>query len=96
MNPNFSNNSSTDVVEQKWDDDYFMYPNPTQNWVYVEHTSQNTIKEITVRNIEGKLVEQVNPQHFKYYIRLDHYENGIYFVQLTSEHGTLVKKVIKQ
>ena len=53
------------------------------------------IERIEVYNVEGRLMNSHKPNHFKSYVWLDQYADGLYFVHLTSANETLIKKVIK-
>ena len=94
VDPN--NNTNPNVGIDELESIYWLYPNPTENWIYIENSSKQTIKRIEVYNVEGRLIYSNSPNHFKSYVWLDQYADGLYFVHLTSSNETLIKKVIKQ
>jgi len=72
-----------------------VYPNPTQNVLAIENSSNINITTIKVYDIQGRLVLQKNnPSSL---LNISHLDNGLLFVQLETENGqNIVKKIIKQ
>jgi len=71
-----------------------LYPNPTHN--YINITTQNgvSINTIKIYDVLGRLVfTKNNPQN---QLDISSLANGLLFVQLETEKGVLIKKIIKQ
>jgi hypothetical protein len=68
-----------------------IYPNPTKDLIYIE--SNNTINAVKIFDTLGRLVlEQNNPSN---QIDIFNLSSGLLFVQIETDNGSLVKKVIK-
>lgn len=83
------------------DDDYMISPNPSTNEFLIENKSTNTQHEwtdIRLLDISGKSL--VVPMHMitksKYTINTSSLNNGLYYLQLSSQHETITKKIIIQ
>ena len=75
----------------------FIYPNPTQDWIYVENTNSNVpISSIRLYDIEGRMIGSWDPDHFKYYLMMNKYSDGMYFMHILIDGKLIVKKIVKQ
>lgn len=71
-----------------------MYPNPVKdNFVYVSSTQD---LDVIIYNVLGKTIEKkhVSPNNNK--IDVSNLSKGIYLIKLTSDQGSITKKLIKQ
>ena len=72
--------------------DINIYPNPTSNQLTID-TKLNVI-EITIIDVTGKSVKTVMTDFN--IIDVSNLTNGIYFIQLITDEGTVTKKFVKQ
>ena len=75
---------------------FHVYPNPTSGQItIIPGGSQKKTDNLTVIDLTGKTIfsDIINSDQ-QYTIDLSSYPGGYYFVQLTSESGTMTKKVI--
>jgi hypothetical protein len=70
--------------------DILIYPNPSDNKITIE--SQAIINEVRITNETGQLVYTATPLDTKFSVQLN--AAGIYFVQLTSDNKSEIKKVV--
>jgi len=73
-----------------------MYPNPTAEVVYIEHT--RPVTEVSVFNLFGQVLANFMTTHNQNYV-LDFSElkRGMYFVRITDENNHIfIQKVIKK
>ncbi|MDX9891836.1 MAG: choice-of-anchor L domain-containing protein [Bacteroidales bacterium] len=71
-------------------------PNPSDGRFTITHENAN-IEEFMVYDLNGKLVDGMrNIYAQEYVLDATRYVNGIYFVKIRTESGTIVKKIIKQ
>lgn len=71
-----------------------IYPNPTDDLIYIKNTLNVKIKRIEVYDLTGKLLSRIddNPQS----ISFKDYANGIYLIQIKSDNGKVIKRIIKK
>lgn len=76
--------------------DYEIFPNPTSQNFTIEFKSSNekTNRTITLYNSLGKIVKVFKMENDKMEINIAHLASGIYWVELSSKNGTIVKKVV--
>jgi hypothetical protein len=79
-------------IEDNFQSQFMIYPNPTKGFIYFE--SNNTINSIKVFDVLGKLVFQEN-NHVNQ-IDISSLNNGLLFVQIETNQGISIQKVIKQ
>lgn len=73
---------------------YIVYPNPTQNFVYVLNTSPKS--KIEVFDIKGSKIKFLNSNGGKEEINIENFTNGIYFIKITDKNGLYeTHKIIK-
>jgi len=69
------------------------YPNPVENIMTISYL--NNIKNIVVYNIIGKQVLAKNVDNKKAEIDMSNLSEGVYFMKVYSEKGSIVIKIIK-
>jgi hypothetical protein len=86
-NPNFISNN----LSYKYDS-LKIYPNPAINYLTIEGLNNHTIAQ--VYDISGKLL--LNKQLNTNQIDISPLAKGLYFIKLTSEEGSVVRKFVKE
>ncbi len=86
---NWTPESNVNVDVNLADINYVVFPNPG-NGVY--QVSGHNIKELEIRSITGKLIDQSHTSE----IDISSRENGVYLLYITSDQGTVVQKIIKR
>lgn len=73
-----------------------MYPNPAQNSFNVI-SPQLPIKEVVLHDISGRKVS-AQPYNSKksVTVAISNLETAVYFVTISTEHGTITKRLIKK
>lgn len=71
-----------------------IYPNPTKDVVRVE--TNNTIKNIQLYDVQGRVLQTVTPNQNTEIIDVSAKAAGIYFLKVTTVRGTKIEKLIKQ
>ncbi|MBN1617918.1 T9SS type A sorting domain-containing protein [Candidatus Dojkabacteria bacterium] len=86
--------SAVGIAEVVSFSDFQVYPNPTSKIVYITNRSNQTIKEIRIHDINGKLrfKEKTNFSE----INIINYPDGIYFLKIISENKTYNTIIIKK
>lgn len=74
-----------------------IYPNPTSEKFTVQSSKLVSETAISVYDIQGKLLlsEKMLPQNGSFTIDVSSFENGVYFVKISSEGNSVVKKLLK-
>jgi aminopeptidase N len=72
-----------------------IYPNPTNDFVTIE-SSFNSRYTITVRNLLGMPLRKLSSNQSTQKVDVSTFANGVYLLEINSERGTVVKKLIKQ
>ena len=67
-----------------------IFPNPTTATVNI--TSDKVIDKVLIVNIFGQIIYQMEPNASKFTLELE--QSGMYFVELTANHQTIVKKLM--
>ena len=70
-----------------------IYPNPATNEVKITFESSSAL--MLIRDAHGKMIQTQTIQSGEA-ISLENFQNGIYFFELTTEKGKIVKRVVKQ
>lgn len=75
--------------------DLNVFPNPTTNTITLTH--KNNISDILLLGIFGNTLQSTISVDSGSVISLENYPAGIYFIQYTSENGTIYsKRIVKQ
>ena len=71
-----------------------VYPNPANDFVKI--SANDNINSVKVYNCLGMMVEEIEVNANEAEINISEYNTGIYFVNVQTENGNLVKKVVKK
>lgn len=80
-------------IEENYAPKVKIYPNPSNGTLFIELTEAN-IFQIIIFDVLGKNVLQI--QGNKREIDISGLQSGIYFLRVTTENGTLYRKIIKE
>jgi len=80
-------------LEENEANHFKIYPNPTKNELIVQSDSE--LKWITLKDLDGKLVQQFKVQGTYYSLLLDDLNDGVYLIEVQSETGIKIDRVIK-
>ena len=82
------------IINQKttsFEESIRIYPNPVSSELIIERTSANAKAVISMFNIVGQLVKQVDMQSKKQMINVAKLSKGLYLLRMTDESGTVLK-----
>jgi hypothetical protein len=97
---NLSYTSTTDIAENEGINGLQIYPNPTEDKLNIKFVLRDKVPDlsISILNILGEKVYSESLKNFegKYNrsIDLTDYQKGIYLLQITSEKGSITKKIV--
>ncbi|TVQ83915.1 MAG: T9SS C-terminal target domain-containing protein, partial [Bacteroidetes bacterium] len=70
---------------------FHIFPNPAQTMVHI-HSSEE-IREIRLVNLLGQVIYTTRVQGFEYNLNVAGYENGMYFIQVSTNKGYKTKRL---
>lgn len=89
----------TSLREYKFGDEFTIYPNPTNNQVFVEYRSlTNLVGTVKLMSMDGRLLEQHTNVNFRQQTTkfdLGQYAKGIYFIKIETADGVVVRKIVR-
>lgn len=91
-NETVSTISSLEILNQ-----IHVYPNPTQDYLHlnIEGQMDKEALDLELKDALGRtLLKQENIQYFPFKLQLKDYQRGIYFLEIHSKPGKIVKKII--
>jgi hypothetical protein len=74
-------------------DQFSIYPNPSQNVVNIESKNNLIIESIKIVDLSGKLIIEKNQNTNQ--VDIENLSNGMYIVEVASEGTIYKKKLIK-
>lgn len=78
-----------------YENDIYVYPNPSKGIFNIKNESKQTISSIEVLDINGRIIN-INSKINATSIDLSNVNSGIYFLKIHTETTTITKKVIKK
>lgn len=75
--------------------DFNIYPNPTHDILNIEYKAGIESKEITLFDVNGKLIQWINSQKESIQIDLSDLPKGIYGLKITTKQGVISQSVIR-
>ncbi len=86
--------SATFVSNKSLENDLSVYPNPFQSTVIIEHHGNTTIQSVNVLNNVGQTIYSVNAPSENTFA-LNDLPKGMYLLQIVTNNGMFIKKLIK-
>ena len=73
---------------------FYFYPNPTKEYLHLNNDFLDEIKSISIYQIDGKIVSNINSNFEKIDIR--NFKNGAYFMKIQFKNNIIItKKIVK-
>jgi Secretion system C-terminal sorting domain len=82
-------------VEDILDAQFNVYPNPTTGIFYVKSNNQLEVKEWSVSDVVGRKILR-GPSFKENEINLSAFNEGIYFLQVVTDKGDIIKRIVLQ
>lgn len=70
------------------------YPNPTSSLVNIK--AENTIKSTELYDVQGRLIQINKTDSNEVVLDISTYNSGIYFIKVTTDFGSQIKKLVKE
>lgn len=71
-----------------------LYPNPTSSLVNIK--AENTIKSTELYDVQGRLIQINKEDSNEVVLDISTYNSGIYFIKVTTDFGSQIKKLVKE
>jgi hypothetical protein len=75
-----------------YDNQVIIYPNPTQNILYIKTIESMSISDISLIGMQGQIVRQYEPKIQQ--LDVSDISSGLYFIKFTTNSGEIIQKVI--
>ncbi len=87
--------STTTVVGSSGEFTFNMYPNPVENILHLNFSGADKNIEVTVFNIQGKVIKRVIVENGNAELNVQNYPEGIYYVRVRSGYNLVMKRFVK-
>jgi uncharacterized protein YxjI len=85
--------SVLNVKENSTENQFFVYPNPASNEIYINGDHLDTIANAKIYDASGKLLmNEKMPFKNKNYLNISQLNSGVYFLQIDSKTLKIIKK----
>jgi uncharacterized repeat protein (TIGR01451 family) len=81
----------TSQAVQPWE--LTVYPNPVRQQIFL--ASELNLEEVRLISIEGRILQQIQPNKLKTSLDVSALPQGIYFLEIYSPKGKVVKRIMK-
>lgn len=75
-----------------------LYPNPVHSQCYIRSSTDNSIQNVTILDLSGKIIFQSTDNEFEtvHPLDLSFLPHGLFMLKIDTNQGTVYKKIIKQ
>jgi hypothetical protein len=74
-----------------------LFPNPATSGFMIDFkNSHQTIYKMSIKNLFGQIIQETDQPKTNFTYDISFLKNGLYFVELKTETGTILKKIVKQ
>lgn len=74
---------------------FSVYPNPINDTFSIQKENNTVISGLTISDINGRTVKTINVNTIENQINVSDLNSGVYFLNITSDKGLIIKKIIK-
>jgi hypothetical protein len=93
----FSGVASLGVNDNVLEQTVKVYPNPAHDFVTISNSADVTINSIEIYDMNGRLVNQIKVDSTAdQTVNVSELTTGMYFINITSDQATVVKRLIKK
>lgn len=92
-----NNNFGGTLHSKTWSDkkdDFKVYPNPAEDVISIEFSSESTVQKINIFNMYGQIVKSYSKSIKKYTV--SDLPSGVYLIEVQSEEKIMTQKLIKK
>lgn len=76
-------------------DNIKIYPNPTDNILFID-TTEKQINKIEIFDLQSRLLQTINENKDKYQIDISNYTSATYLLKITTDKGSQSVKILKK
>jgi hypothetical protein len=94
--PKITLSALTEVTDNKDIKDLInVYPNPTSEYISIDKKGLQSIENVEIHSISGKLLRSINPQHISN-INVSDLIDGIYIIEIKTAEKSYYQKFVKE
>lgn len=83
-------------INQNFDQNFAIFPNPTANNFTVVSTNGNLINSVQITDTNGRVVKSSITKGIESEINISEVSSGVYFVKVATDSGISTTKIVKQ
>ena len=72
-----------------------VYPNPAKNWITITTRPQSDALEMALYDLNGRLIKKDSIASEMYTMNIEHLQNGMYLLVLSSENQKETLRIVK-
>ena len=92
----FSGTEVLGVSDAIFSESIRLYPNPANEYITLDNSSNIELKGINVYDMIGRLVKQIEVRNNTQTIEISNLPSGVYLFQMYNEKRSTLKRVIKK
>lgn len=75
-----------------------LFPNPTRGALTLQNNSGQVLTEGVITDMNGRIIQNIdlNNSNVQTQIQVDNLATGVYFVRITTETASVIKRIVKQ
>jgi len=89
-------NANLSINEADFSNTINLYPNPAQDHITINNTSNSTITLVEIYNLLGAKVDEITVNNHEAVIDVSKLKTGTYFFKIYADSGVVTKKIIKR
>jgi hypothetical protein len=83
------NNAGINDINLK--NEIVLFPNPTSNYFVITISADIILKEVVLYDLYGRRITTTSKNN----LDLSHLSNGVYFIKIYTNNGSITKKILK-
>ena len=83
---------SLNITNPEVKTDFNLFPNPTQDFITIEHSTANQLSVLSLYDYSGKLIKYFEPKNS--ILNLNDLSPGIYLLHVFTEQGNFCEKIL--
>lgn len=91
----FSVDTTELAINESFSQNFEVFPNPVSSKINVISKNNNSINELTIADVNGRVVKIIKNEDLDSEINIEQLKSGIYFLKVLSDLGSSTTKILK-